>query len=57
MPCVAPLVVAWKIAPKNRPNENCVEMMTARKMSVRITIIEPVRLRYSESSFARKSPV
>ena len=32
-------------APKKRPNENCVDMMIARKISVRMTIIEPVRLR------------
>ena len=36
---------ASQIAPKNRPNENCVDMMIDRKISVRITIIEPVRLK------------
>ena len=32
-------------APKKRPNENCVDMMIARNMSARMTIIDPVRVR------------
>jgi hypothetical protein len=31
-------------------------MMIARKISVRITISEPVRFRYSDICVARKSP-
>ena len=44
---------AVRIAPNSRPNENCVDMMTARTISVRMTMSEPVRFRYSESSPAR----
>ena len=36
------------IAANSRPNENCVERMTARNSSVRIRMIEPVRFRYSD---------
>src|SRR6185436_15105435 len=43
-------------AAKKRPNENCVDMIAARKISARMTIIEPVRARYSESSTATNSP-
>ena len=42
---LAVFLTARTIAPKKRPNENCVDMMIARKKSVRITITEPVRLR------------
>ena len=38
------------IAANSRPNENCVDRMTARNSSVRIRMIEPVRFRYSASS-------
>ena len=48
---------AFIIAAKNRPNENCVVMMTARKISVRMTMSEPARARYSDISRARNSPV
>ena len=56
MPRTAPILIAAIRAAKNRPNENCVEMMIARKISVRMTISEPVRFRYSDIALARNSP-
>ena len=44
------------MAPNSRPNENCVDMITARTISVTMTMSEPVRFRYSESSLASHSP-
>src|SRR5262245_3399919 len=41
---------------KRRPNENCVDRMMAANSSVRIRMIDPVRLRYSASNAARRSP-
>ena len=44
------------IAPKKRPKENCVDMMMPRKISVRMTMIDPVRFKYSDIAEARNSP-
>jgi hypothetical protein len=41
---------------KNRPKENCVDMMIARKISVTRTMADPVRFRYSDIRSARNSP-
>ena len=49
--CIAPSSEA-----KNRPKENCVDMMIARKISVTRTMSEPVRFRYSDIRLARNSP-
>ena len=43
-------------AAKNRPNENCVEMMIASTISVSTTMTEPVRFRYSDIWRASNSP-
>jgi hypothetical protein len=37
--------MAANSAPKNRPNENCVDMMIARAISVRMRTTDPVRLK------------
>ena len=47
---------AVRIAPNRRPNENCVDMITASTTTVTMTMSEPVRFRYSESSAASHSP-
>jgi hypothetical protein len=39
-----------------RPSDNCVESTAARKKSVRMTMIDPVRFRYSAIHDARPSP-
>ncbi len=44
------------MAEKNRPNENCVERISDAMSSVRMTMIEPVRLRESERRLARTTP-
>ena len=40
-----------------RPSDNCVESTTARKDSVRMTMMDPVRFRYSASHDASHSPI
>ena len=40
-----------------RPNENCVDRITASIISVSSTMIEPVRFRYSASSSPSQAPI
>ena len=48
--------MAAESAAKNRPNENWVDMMIARTISVRMMTTDPVRLKYSDSPPASQSP-
>ncbi len=47
---------SWAMAENSRPKENCVDRMMARKRSVRIRMIEPVRLRYSAERAGKPVP-
>ena len=55
-PRVAPPCAPAVAAAKNRPKENCVDMMVASTIRVSTTITEPVLFRYSDIWCARNSP-
>ena len=46
----------WLALANIRPNENCVERMIDSTISVRMTMIEPVRLRYSADHAPSQAP-
>ena len=48
---------SWPTTANRRPNENCVDRMIARNSSVRIRMMEPLRLRYADSTAASRSPM
>ena len=46
----------WLALANTRPNENCVDRITASTISVRMMMIEPVRLRYSANQAPSHAP-
>ena len=55
-PRAAASVTLSNSAPKRRPNEKCVDRMIAMKISMTMTINEPVGFRYSDNCLASHSP-